>query len=157
MISKTLLDQAAKENARLERPDDEAGYDMSRYCGFIDGALWREQQPITEEQFKQYVVRELDSCGYFMADCDQELMKRINPDWKPYSSKSFGEMLLDFACQWNMEHEGKNYEYKLVEDDPLPCIDLNEDGTCNYCRSKYGRTIHCGNVTCSRKANLKEN
>lgn len=69
-----------------------------------------------EEQFKQYVLRELDSCGYFMADLDANFIQKINPDWKPYSSKSFGEMLLDFACQYNMEHGGKNYEYKLVEE-----------------------------------------
>lgn len=74
------------------------------------------KEPITEEQFKQYVVWELDSCGYFMADLDVDILKQVNPNWKPYSSKSFGEMLLDFACQWNMEHEGKNYEYKLKED-----------------------------------------
>ena len=78
-------------------------------------AEWKDQQPATEVQFKQYVLQELSAAGYFMADCDQKLMKHNNPDWKPYSGKSFGEMLLDFACQWNMEHEGKNYKYILNE------------------------------------------
>lgn len=84
-----------------------------KIAAFKAGANWQYKQPITEEQFKQYVLRELDSCGYFMADLDADLIQKINPDWKPYSSKSFGEMLLDFACQWNMEHGGKDYEYRL--------------------------------------------
>lgn len=83
---------------------------------FRAGAAWQAQQPPNESQFRRYIFDELSAAGYFMADCDQELMKRNNPDWKPYSSKTFGEMLMDFACQWNMEHEGRDYRYKLKED-----------------------------------------
>lgn len=114
------LDKVAIEYAN-NHPFDGDQIELYNEChngkiaAFKAGATWQYEQPITEEQFKQYVVRELDSCGYFMADLDADLIQKINPDWKPYSSKSFGEMLLDFACQWNMEHGGKDYEYKLKD------------------------------------------
>ena len=39
------LDEAAKADAMIERPDDtEVGYDLNRYGGFISGAQWREEQ-----------------------------------------------------------------------------------------------------------------
>lgn len=39
------LDTAAKESSRIERSDDtEVGYDLSKYNGFVEGALWKEQQ-----------------------------------------------------------------------------------------------------------------
>lgn len=41
------LDEAAKADAMIERPDDtEVGYDLNRYGGFIAGAQWREEQII---------------------------------------------------------------------------------------------------------------
>ena len=63
---------------------------------------------------KEIVVKELDACGYFMGDYNIHNLK-VPDDWKPYSSKSFGEMLMDFACQYNMEFENRNYTYSLVE------------------------------------------
>lgn len=66
------------------------------------------------EQLQEIVLDELSACGYFMMDLDAKLVKHNNPDWKPYSSKSFGEMLLDFAVQYNMEEENKNYRYTLI-------------------------------------------
>ena len=86
-----------------------------KIAAFKAGANWQSRQPINESRFRRHVFDELSAAGYFMADCDKELMKHNNPDWKPYSNKSFGEMLLDFACQWNMEHEGKDYKYILNE------------------------------------------
>ena len=113
--NKTLLEAASIwANESLEDLSLYGTY-STRVAAFKAGATWQEEQPITEEQFKQYILRELSAAGYFMADCDRELMRQNNPDWKPYSSKSFGEMLLDFACQWNMEHEGKDYKYILNE------------------------------------------
>lgn len=115
----TNLDQAAVKYADTH-PFDGDQIELYNECyrgkvaAFKAGANWQSQQPISESQFKQYILRELSAAGYFMADCDQELMKQNNPDWKPYSSKSFGKMLLDFACQWNMEHEYKNYRYEPV-------------------------------------------
>jgi hypothetical protein len=39
------LDTAAKESSRIERFDDtEVGYDLNKYSGFVEGALWKEQQ-----------------------------------------------------------------------------------------------------------------
>lgn len=39
------LEKAAKENAKIERPDDtEVGYDINRFGGFVDGANWQKQQ-----------------------------------------------------------------------------------------------------------------
>ena len=76
-----------------------------------------KQKTDKEEQLKQIVLQELDACGYFTADCDKEMMKHNNPDWTPYSEKSFGEMLLDFAAQYNMEHENTNYTF--VENCPV--------------------------------------
>lgn len=121
-MANTNLDKAALEYANELYGTNWMSFETTQDSGFKAisnfkaGANWQAQQPVTEEQFKRYVIRELDSCGYFMADLDADLIQKINPDWKPYSSKSFGEMLLDFACQYNMEHGGKNYEYKLVEE-----------------------------------------
>lgn len=61
---------------------------------------------------KDIVYKELDACGYFLGDMNIHWLSRPK-DWKPYASKSFGEMLMDFACQYNMEYENKNYSYKL--------------------------------------------
>lgn len=104
-----------EKDSRSRLEDAAYGYTISSFGeqAFIAGGEFQYNQTIDEEQFKQYVLRELDAAGYFIRDCDAEVMKLNDPDWKPYSSKSFGEMLLDFACQWNMEHEGKDYEYKL--------------------------------------------
>lgn len=82
---------------------------------FIAGGEFQYNQLIDEEQFIRYVLRELNAAGYFIQDCDSEVMKINDPNWKPYSSKTFGQMLMDFACQWNMEHEGKNYSYTLKD------------------------------------------
>lgn len=39
------LEKAAKENAKIERPDDtEVGYDINRFGGFVDGANWQKEQ-----------------------------------------------------------------------------------------------------------------
>ena len=62
---------------------------------------------------KDIVLKELSACGYFHSDFNIHNIKRKS-DWEPYSTKSFGEMLLDFACLYNMEYEDKNYSYKLV-------------------------------------------
>ena len=70
-----------------------------------------KQKVNKEEQLKQIVLQELDASGYFIADCDKKVMKRNNPDWTPYCEKSFGEMLLDFAALYNMEHGGVNYTF----------------------------------------------
>lgn len=115
--NKTLLEAASIwANESLEDLSLYGTY-STRVAAFKAGATWQEGQPITEDQFKRYVLQELSACGYFMSDYEPEwLMKLNNPDWKPYSSKPFGEMLLDFACQYNMEHGGKDYEYKLRED-----------------------------------------
>ena len=77
----------------------------------------KDKKVYDEETLKQIVLQELDACGYFIADCDGEMMKRNNPDWTPYCEKSFGEMLLDFAAQYNMEHDGTNYTF--VENCPV--------------------------------------
>lgn len=87
--------------------------DQTGEQAFLAEDEFQDNQLIDEEQFKRYVLRELDAAGYFIQDCDSEVMKINDPNWKPYSSKTFGQMLMDFACQWNMEHEGRNYEYKL--------------------------------------------
>lgn len=68
------------------------------------------------ETLKLLVLRELNACGYFHADFNVHGIKH-KPDWKPYSSKSFGEMLMDFACLYNMEFENKNYIYQLKEEE----------------------------------------
>lgn len=31
------------------------------------------------------------------------------------------------------------------------CDDLNQDGTCNYAKEKFNKTLHCDSVNCSRK------
>lgn len=72
---------------------------------------------VDKDRLKEIVLEHLSACGYFMADCDAKIMRMNNPDWKPYSSKTFGEMLMDFACQYNMEEENKNYRYELVQED----------------------------------------
>lgn len=76
-----------------------------------------QRKATNDERLKQIVLQELDACGYFIADCDKEMMKHNNPDWTPYSEKSFGDMLLDFAALYNMEHEGANYTF--VENCPV--------------------------------------
>ena len=70
------------------------------------------------ETLRVLVLRELNACGYFQADFNIHGLE-CSPDWKPYSSKSFGEMLMDFACLYNMEFEGKNYKYQLVEKEEI--------------------------------------
>lgn len=67
-----------------------------------------------KDLLKEIVIKELDACGYFMSDIVSSFERPAN--WKPYSSKSFGEMLMDFACLYNMEFENKNYSYKLEEE-----------------------------------------
>ena len=75
----------------------------------------REMTDEQHETLKEIVLSELDACGYFIADYDSKLMKQNNTDWKPYSSKSFGEMLMDFACLYNIEYEGINYKFEKLE------------------------------------------
>lgn len=38
-------------------------------------------------------------------------------------------------------------------DNDFVCKDLNENGTCHHCWTKYGRIILCKNVICSRRNN----
>jgi hypothetical protein len=64
---------------------------------------------------KEIVYKELMSCGYFMGDFNIHNLPKVE-GWKPYSNNTFGTMLMDFACQYNMEYEGKNYKYELIED-----------------------------------------
>ena len=61
------------------------------------------------EQLKEIVLHELDSAGYFIQDYDGTILKQNNPNWNPYSSKSFGEMLMDFAQYYNMSEENRDY------------------------------------------------
>ena len=101
-----------------------------------------KQKADKEEQLKQIVLQELDSCGYFIADFDKEMMKHNNPDWTPYSEKSFGEMLLDFAAQYNMEHGGENYTF--VEDCPVWHKGKPENtGTRYLLRFENGGYVEC--------------
>jgi hypothetical protein len=101
-----------------------------------------KQKADKEEQLKQIVLQELDACGYFIADCDKETMKHNNPDWTPYCEKPFGEMLLDFAAQYNMEHGGGNYTF--VEDCPVWHKGKPENtGTRYLLRFENGGFVEC--------------
>lgn len=43
------LEEAAKENAKIERSDDtEVGYYINRFGGFVDGAMWDRQRTINK-------------------------------------------------------------------------------------------------------------
>lgn len=68
------------------------------------------QDKCEDKKLKDIVYKELDACGYFMGDYNIHGIKH-DKDWKPYSSNSFGKMLMDFACQYNMENENTNYKY----------------------------------------------
>lgn len=61
------------------------------------------------EQLKDIILHELDAAGYFIQDYDSTVMKKNNPDWKPYSTKSFGEQLMDFAQYYNISEENRDY------------------------------------------------
>ena len=101
-----------------------------------------KQKVNKDEQLKQIVLQELDACGYFIADCDKEMMKHNNPDWTPYCEKPFGEMLLDFAVQYNMEHGGGNYTF--VEDCPVWHKGKPENtGTRYLLRFENGTYVEC--------------
>lgn len=65
------LDTAAKESSRIERSDDtEVGYDLSKYNGFVEGALWKEQQ--IKKNAVDAVVK-IDAGGYPYVDRTIEL------------------------------------------------------------------------------------
>lgn len=51
----------------------------------------------------------MDGCGYFMGGFNIHNLPKVE-GWKPYSNNTFGAMLMDFACQYNMEYEWKNYK-----------------------------------------------
>ena len=68
------------------------------------------------QKLKEIVLKELSACGYFLGDYNIHNIP-IQEGWKPYSSKSFGEMLLDFAMLYNMEFENKNYRYINNDDE----------------------------------------
>jgi hypothetical protein len=62
-----------------------------------------------------------------------------------------------FECNWVAKFRKKvTIEINKNFTNSIICKDLNEDGTCNYCKSKYGKVIHCKDVSCSRKANKED-
>ena len=67
------------------------------------------------EHLKEIVYKELSACGYFIGDFNIHNLQRPE-GWTPQSSNSYVTMLMDLACLYNMEYEGKNYKYELIED-----------------------------------------
>ena len=58
------LDEAAKADAMIERPDDtEVGYDLNRYGGFISGAQWQKEQLMKNVVLETEVLRDSDGDG----------------------------------------------------------------------------------------------
>lgn len=52
-------------------------------------------------------------------------------------------------------------EVKDVDSDSIQncnsiCKDLRDDGICNFVLTKSGRTMHCENISCSRKNKVQK-
>ena len=63
------LDEAAKADAMIERPDDtEVGYDLNRYGGFISGAQWREEQMMKGAKLYGWIARDEDGTLHIFED-----------------------------------------------------------------------------------------
>lgn len=68
------------------------------------------------KMFMELITRYLDSCGYFMQDCDIPFLNTL-PGLKlePYASKGIAKWVLDFALQFNMEC-GNEYSVRKIND-----------------------------------------
>lgn len=62
------------------------------------------------QKLRETVLKLLDSYGYFSSDIVNSFEE--SPNWKNPEDKTFGELLMDFACLYNLEFENKKVSYK---------------------------------------------
>ncbi len=105
-----------------------------------------------KEQLKEIVLNELDAAGYFIQDYDSNVIQKNNPDWKPYSTKSFGEMLMDFAQYYNMSEE--NREYTVLEPGNCPTW---RRGKPDETGTAYLLNFKDGSIACSTDYRVYDN